>query len=243
MPNRLNQVVRELRGRILRGELKAGERITETAAADMLGVSRTPVRLALSILEHENLVEGEPNKGFRVCEYKIEDYEQTLAVRAELDGMAARLAAQNRLEPDIGDELDAVIRETEALLEKDEFSAGDLQTFARSNADFHDALARASGNRWLRRMLEREIPLRFRSAPLIFSHVPAMARELIQFAHDEHIAILEAVRAGESARADFLMQEHVQNPHRNLKKMMAELDLQIEHEAEDIMLVATRALP
>jgi GntR family transcriptional regulator of vanillate catabolism len=232
-------VVQELRGLILRGDLKAGERITETAAADMLGVSRTPVRLALSILEQENLVEGETNKGFWVREYTVEEYENTLAVRANLDGMAARLAAQNGLSAENLATLEQVIEGSEILLRKQRFASDDLQIYARWNAIFHETIALAAGNRPLIRMLERDMPLRFRSARLIFPFDPGKARELIVHSHRDHINILEAMKNREGSRADYLMQEHVQDPHRRTKQMVKEIGGAISHDSVDVMILAT----
>lgn len=243
MPNRLKRVTQELRRLILHGEFQAGDRITETAAAEMLGVSRTPVRLALSILEQEDLVEGETNKGFRVREFTVADYEDTLSVRATIDGMAARLAAENGLPPKIEADLDQAIKACDMLLEKQVFDIPDLQIFAKWNNVFHESLAAASENGSLKRLLEREMPLRFRSALLIFNYDAGKARELVRLAHEDHIGILEAVKDGHGTRADFLMREHVENPHRIMKRMVAEMGQRVEHESEDIMKVALRSLP
>jgi GntR family transcriptional regulator of vanillate catabolism len=238
MPSRLNEVVRKLRGLIMRGELKPGERVTETAAADMLGVSRTPVRLALSILEHENLVEGQPNKGFRVREFTIEEYENALAVRATIDGMAARLAAENGLTDALNATIDEVIGACERLLDKPRFESGDLQTFAKWNAHFHEAVARASNNVSLERLLDREMPLRFRAARLVFPFDPDRSRSLVQRSHEDHVNILEAIRGGESMRAEHLMREHVEMPHRLAKRMVEEIGGALSHDSVDIMIVA-----
>ena len=239
MPNRLNKVVRELRGRILRGEIKAGERITETAAADLLGVSRTPVRLALSILEQEDLVEGEPNKGFRVCEFSFQDYEQTIAIRAELEGMAARLATQRGLARQIEVDLTEVLERTDTLLRMKTLTSEAVATYGRLNWVFHERLATASGNHWLYRMLEREIPTRYRSAPVIFDHDPAKAYEVIEIGQAEHTELFQAIKNGEGSRAEFLMQEHVQTPNRYLRRLLGDVDSEIEIAAEDIRLFAT----
>ena len=241
MSNRLNQVVRELRGLILRGDFKAGERITETAAADRLGVSRTPVRLALSILEHENLVEGETNKGFWVREFTVEDYENTLAVRATMDGMAARLAAQNGLAPVVDTTLSKVIEGCDILLEKKRFDSDDLQVYARWNSIFHETVARASGNMPLERLLDRDMPLRFRSARLIFPFDTDMARELVRRSHDDHISILEAIRNGEGTRAEALMREHVEMPHRRAKQIVEKIGGVLSHDSVNVMVVAPPA--
>lgn len=240
MTSRLNQVVRELRGLIIRGDLKAGERITETAAAGMLNVSRTPVRLALSILEHENLVEGETNKGYWVREFTVREYENTLAVRATMDGMAARLAAQNGLEPDASAALDEVIEGCQILLEKKRFESDDLQVYAKWNAIFHDTIALASGNVALERFLDRDMPLRFRSARMIFPFDPDRARELVRRSQDDHVSILEAIRNSEGTRAEALMREHVEMPHRRAKQMVEEIGGVITHDSVDVMVVAAR---
>ena len=240
MTTRLNQVVRELRGLIMRGDLKAGERITETAAAGMLNVSRTPVRLALSILEHENLVEGETNKGFWVREFTVREYENTLAVRATMDGMAARLAAQNGLEPEASAALDEVIESCEILLGKKRFESDDLQVYAKWNAIFHDTIAHASGNVALERLLDRDMPLRFRSARMIFPFDPDRARELVRRSQDDHVSILEAISNSEGTRAEALMREHVEMPHRRAKRMIEEIGGVLTHDSVDIMVVAAR---
>jgi len=238
MSSRLNQVVRELRSLIMRGELKPGERVTETAIADKLGVSRTPVRLALSILEHENLVEGRANRGFRVREFTVEEYEKTLAVRATLDGMAARLAAENGLPPDIDETIDRVIDACETLVGKPRFESDDLQVFAKWNAIFHDSIAKASRNGSLERILEREMPLRFRAARMVFPFKPGLSRELVMRSHDDHITILDAIRSGEGARAEYLMREHIQMPHRRARRVVEEFGGMPTHDSVDIMVVA-----
>jgi GntR family transcriptional regulator of vanillate catabolism len=238
MSNRLNQVVRQLRSLIMRGEFKPGERVTETAVAEKLGVSRTPVRLALSILEHEDLVEGRANRGFRVREFTVVEYENTLAVRATLDGMAARLAAENGLTPDLDETINRVIDACEKLLEKRNFESNDLQVFAKWNAIFHDSIAKASRNGPLERILEKEMPLRFRAARMVFPFEPDLSRELVSRSHDDHINLLDAIRSGEGARAEYLMREHIQMPHRRARRIVEEFGGMLTHDSVDIMVVA-----
>lgn len=238
MSRRLNQVVRQLRSLIMRGEFKPGERVTETAVAEKLGVSRTPVRLALSILEHENLVEGQSNKGFRVREFTVDEYENTLAVRATLDGMAARLAAEHGIAPDVDETINRVIRACERLVEKRDFESNDLQVFAKWNAIFHDSIAKASRNGPLERLLEREMPLRFRAARIVFPFDPGLSRELVRRSHDDHVNLLDAIRCGEGARAEYLMREHIQMPHKRAKRIVEEFGGMLTHDSVDIMVVA-----
>ena len=95
-------VTARLRELILTGELPQGDRVTESGLAALLKVSRTPVRLALATLEQEELVEGVPNRGFRVRRFTLEDIREIIEVRANLEGMAARIAAENGPTPRTG---------------------------------------------------------------------------------------------------------------------------------------------
>ena len=106
-----------LRGMLLRGDFQPGERLSELPLVARLGVSRTPIRLALDRLAHEGLLEASPTGGFVVRAFTIEDIWDAIETRGVLEGAAARLAAE-RLEHDselaqlreYRDEMDAMIR-------------------------------------------------------------------------------------------------------------------------------------
>src|ERR1700689_2725805 len=83
-----------LRGMLLRGDFQPGERISELPLVARLGVSRTPIRLALDRLSHEGLLEVSPSGGFVVREFTLADIWETLEMRGLLEGAAARLAAE-----------------------------------------------------------------------------------------------------------------------------------------------------
>src|SRR6266567_3188178 len=83
-----------LRELLLKGEFKPGERLSELALVERLGVSRTPIRLAFDRLAHEGLVEPAPSGGFVVCEFTIADIWDAIDMRGVLEGTAARLAAE-----------------------------------------------------------------------------------------------------------------------------------------------------
>ena len=86
-------IVERLRALILTGEYGPNERLIEEQLAERLGVSRTPVRQALTMLEAEGLVEIAPNRGATVCSFSIEDVWEIYDLRAVLEGHAARRAA------------------------------------------------------------------------------------------------------------------------------------------------------
>src|SRR5690349_24794897 len=81
-----------LREMLLKGEVRPGERLSELALVERLGVSRTPIRLAFDRLAHEGLVEASPSGGFVVREFTIADIWDAIDMRGVLEGTAARLA-------------------------------------------------------------------------------------------------------------------------------------------------------
>src|SRR5580700_9597305 len=83
--------VREM---LLRGDFQPGERISELPMVARLGVSRTPLRLALDRLSHEGLLEPSPSGGFVVREFTLTDIWDAIELRGVLEGTGARLAAE-----------------------------------------------------------------------------------------------------------------------------------------------------
>lgn len=90
--NMTSHLQHELRGRIVRQELAPGSRINEVHVAEDLGVSRTPLREALTRLEVEALVESRPKLGFYVRPLSKTEVEELYAIRVRLDPWALRLA-------------------------------------------------------------------------------------------------------------------------------------------------------
>src|SRR5919109_4360817 len=90
MASRIATVTARLRDMILAGELTPGERLIEIPFAQRLGVSRTPLRIALGELEKEGLLERLPTRGFKVREFPMEQVANAIDVRGVLEGMAAR---------------------------------------------------------------------------------------------------------------------------------------------------------
>src|SRR3712207_9361547 len=83
-----------LRELVLRGELNPGERVSELQMVERLGVSRTPVRMALVRLEEEGLLEAIPSGGFAVRAFSEREVFEAIEIRGTLEGLAARLAAE-----------------------------------------------------------------------------------------------------------------------------------------------------
>src|SRR6186997_506793 len=95
--SQIERAVLRLRELILKGEFEAGERVSEAPLTSRLGVSRTPIRLALERLAHEGLLEPYPTGGFVARRFTLKEIWEGIEVRRLLDGAAARMAAE-RLE-------------------------------------------------------------------------------------------------------------------------------------------------
>src|SRR3954468_2095352 len=97
--NRALSVMDKIREAILRGAVTAGERLNEVRLSRSLAVSRTPVRAALQALAGEGLLDYAPNRGFTVREFPLDAIVDAYDIRASLEGLAARFAAERGLSP------------------------------------------------------------------------------------------------------------------------------------------------
>jgi DNA-binding GntR family transcriptional regulator len=186
-----------IRGYVLGGDVPPGARLGQVELAERFGISRTPVREALRRLTGEGLVDFHSNRGFRVADLGLDAVLRRMEVRSLVEPGIARLAAQRRTDEDL-----QLLGETIASQEdaKDGISAHD------ASRDFHMALARASGNDELARVLN--------SLWLVEVGRRLLARRTAEpnWLHDdvrEHREILTAVREGRAADAERLMAEHI----------------------------------
>jgi GntR family transcriptional regulator of vanillate catabolism len=208
---RFESVLLQMREMILNGDLPANSRVQEIAIGQRLGVSRTPVRLSLSVLELEGLVYGEPNRGFIVREFTTDDVQASYDVRAVLEGFACRIIASQGLSLEDEKALDACLEQGSELLEAGFFDASASRKWSAMNGRFHSILIIASKNRALTNALEliNKHPL---AAPtsIVFrtNNLQRLFVNMVQ-AQKEHGLVLEALKQGEPIRAEALMNEHI----------------------------------
>jgi DNA-binding GntR family transcriptional regulator len=203
-------VQRELERLIAIGQLKGGDRINESALALKLGISRGPVREACKALEGTGLLRTEVNRGFFVREISLKEALDIYDLRASLFGMAGRLAAGCATSPQLM-ELEALVQKMEDAVEAD-----DLGTFYPLNCELHSRLIACAGNHKLMQIwpaLESELHL-FRSRGFV---VPGSLR----VSNYEHRAIVAALRAGDAAAAEHLMEQHIQSGKARLLRTIA----------------------
>lgn len=198
-------VMDRLREEILSGNHGAGRRLNEVHLSQALDVSRTPVRAALQALAGEGLLDYEPNRGFTVRAFQLSEIIEAYDIRASLEGIAARFAAQRGLSAQEKAIIEKSLGDGDKLLKRGSFKSGDLSSYRIINGNFHDAVLGAAQNRMLGEMIR------------ICQHVPiSSSRNIVAFhyqdvrrRHDDHHRIYEAISAHESWRAETLMREHV----------------------------------
>ena len=170
--NRALSVMDQIRESILDGSVVTGERLNEVRLSRTLSVSRTPVRAALQALAGEGLLDYAPNRGFTVREFPLDAVVDAYDIRASLEGLAARFAAERGLRPEERAIVEQSLAEGDKLLERGSFEAGDLTNYRGINGDFHDTLLAASRNRMLGEMIR------------ICHHVPmSSSRNVVAFEH------------------------------------------------------------
>jgi len=223
-----------LRGMLLRGDFQAGERISELPLVARLGVSRTPIRLALDRLAHEGLLEASPTGGFVVRAFSIEDIWDAIETRGILEGAAARLAAE-RLEHDselaqlreYRDEMDVMIRLNGEL---DKIVAPDIDCFAHYldlNEVFHSEIVALAKSSMLRRALGHVTSVPFASpSALVYvrSKLPR-APQMFAIAHEHHRAIVEAIQQRQGARAEAVAREHSRMTRHNVELALSDTSI------------------
>ena len=204
-----------LRKAILKGELQPGERLMEIALANRLGVSRTPVREAIRMLEHEGLVVMKPRRGAQVAKITEQELNDVLEVRKSLEMLAANKACERMTEEDM-----RAMRETGAEFRKLALNPNcDLTALTEADVAFHDTIYRGTRNRRLNQILAnlREQMYRFRLEYL----KDASIRESLVSEHEE---IMKAVAGRDGELAADLIGEHIDNQQKVIHASIASME-------------------
>lgn len=200
------QVTDKLRDWILHGRFKAGERLEEIPTAQALGVSRTPVRAAFAALANEGLIDHQAKRGYLVREFELETIVAAYEVRAVLEGLACKSAAQRGLSDDQVHTLQDCLEGGDRILAKGKLMPDDHEPYQKINVTLHNILLAASANPWLGRFAEQAHNIPYASDRIVLWDVD---HALILRSHGDHHRIVEAVLARDCVRAEQLMREHV----------------------------------
>lgn len=209
-----------IRSAILSGEIPAGERLSVPELARRLGISRTPAREALLVLERDGLVESRPRLGVVVLSGNADDLRQLFDLRETLDGMAARLAAANLDETGRGALRRVIDGHAQAV------AAQALEAHVALDTEFHALLRDGAGNTYLAESLLR-IERRLTVLMRMFSVLPrAMGPGVLR----DHRAISDAVLAGDGAAAETAARRHVRNVWKFYRQSLGDLSVTREKE-------------
>jgi GntR family transcriptional regulator of vanillate catabolism len=217
LPQALRAKLR-LRELILEGGLRGGERLSELPLASQLGVSRTPLRLALAQLEHEGLLEAVPGGGFTVATFTLQQVADAIDLRGVLEGMAARLAAERLEDPAELEAMHGCVAQLDELVRPDRPAIEAFERYVKLNARFHLLLTKLAKSRALETAIAQVDALPFAS-PSAFVQVQSELPEshrILYVAQTQHRALLEAIECGEGWRAEAVAREHARLAGRNL---------------------------
>jgi len=228
MAAQIDKVVSELRDLVLSGELQPGDRVIELQFAARLGVSRTPLRIAMAELEKEGLLERLPSRGFRVRSFTVDEIADAVDVRGVLEGMAARLLAERGASQETLDGLRGAVEEGKKLLaaaERDPNVTVDARAWGRINRRFHEILYESAGNRALVAALEHnnKTPLAGPAALTLPSTPSVLETPFVLRAQADHEDLLRAITRREAARAESLMREHAYRSRENKRILLASM--------------------
>jgi len=202
-------VALRLREMILRGELAPGERLAEVGLAERLGVSRTPIRQALPALAREGLLAAAGRRGYVVRSFSPQDVLDAIETRGALEGLAARRVAERGFSKEFLEKMKSCLAEGDAIVGKRRFESTDEQRYSEMNGRFHMLIVEGAGSRILADTLAHNDHVPFASARAVaFSRDLVELLPILNYAHRQHHAIVQALENREAARVEALMREH-----------------------------------
>jgi len=210
MNTQLTQAIVRIREMILRGELAPGQRVAEAPLADLLGVSRTPVRQALPLLAQEGLLSEHETRGYVVRAFTAADIVDAIDLRGALEGLAVRRVAERGASKTLLRELRACLEDGDAILDKRHVEETDEGLYADMNERFHRLILAESGSALFAEMMARNSRIPFAGPQALAFDKGNLEQmyDMLRYAHRQHYAIVEALERGQSARAEALMREH-----------------------------------
>jgi DNA-binding GntR family transcriptional regulator len=192
-------IIQDLEDKINGGVLKPGERIVEETLCKAFGVSRSPVREALRILESQEYVTREPRKGVTVSSVTAEEIDDTYRIRANLESLAVYLAVKKQ-DPKVLQQLGKIHNKMMKLAEDGKVSGA----YFNLNLKFHKTLVDACGNKRLIQMIDTFVKQTKRYRTQILS-IPGR----IEASLKNHEMIIRSFKAGDATKAESLRKETI----------------------------------
>jgi GntR family transcriptional regulator of vanillate catabolism len=210
------ELAAQIRNDIILGMYGEKERLSEARLCDTHNVSRTPVRLALRMLEHEGLIRRSEGRGYFVNAPKVADILQAVLVRGHLESLAARLMSQSPWRHNVMPNLEAAIEEIDRLIDAGKMDDASLRALQSQNAVFHKTILDGCGNDFVGFTCSRisHLPMLEVGAMMfdrqVLSTADGIERSLfrLKIGNSQHKVIFEAIQSGDAVRAEGVMREH-----------------------------------
>jgi GntR family transcriptional regulator, vanillate catabolism transcriptional regulator len=210
-----------LRELILSGQFQSGERLSELPLVERIGVSRTPLRLALAALEHEGLLRGRPGGGYVVREFTQADIRDAIELRGVLEGTAARFAAERGASRRDLRALRAINDSVQPLVHLADYES--FERYVTLNEMFHTRMRKMAGSPLLERTLDGVLSLPFASPSALLLQQAQLpeSRDILVVAHRHHQGLTEAIERREGGRAESIAREHARLSLTNLEIVLS----------------------
>ena len=210
MNDQLSQAIVRIREMILRGEIGPGQRVAEAPLAELLGMSRTPVRQALPLLAQEGLLVEHQTRGFVVRSFTAADIIDAIDLRGVLEGLAVRRVCEQGASKNLLRQMRACLEDGDAILDKRSVGESDEAIYAEMNSRFHSLIVNAANSPILSAAIERNSRIPFAGANALAFDKANLGRmyDMLYYAHRQHHCIVEALELGQGARVEALMREH-----------------------------------
>ena len=194
----------QVRAAIVENRYRPGQRLVEQRIAEELGLSRTPVREALRLLEAEGLVVSERNRGAMVRPLSSSEVGDLYGLRIKLESYAVEVATERATEEELGEVVAAADEFGDVRRRVDVDSVEGVRALHDANRRFHDAVITAAHHERLATMLARTVDI-----PLVFQAFRSFGATEIERSDTFHHLIAEAMCRRDARRAAALMAEHI----------------------------------
>jgi len=194
------ELASQLRDMLMRGELKAGDKISEQALCTRFGVSRTPLREALKVLANEGLLILSPNRGASVARVSPEEVDELFPIMGAMEALAGEAACAQATDEDIA----TVQAMHDEMIEA--YRAGDAAHYLRLNRRIHEVFFEIAGNTALTQFYQT-LMVRIHAVRFIAQKSDARWREAVE----DHEAMMAALKARDGARLGSILKEHLRH--------------------------------
>lgn len=212
-----------LRELLLRGEFAPGERMSELPLVARVGVSRTPIRLALERLAHIGLLDTNSAGGFTVRGYSPAEALDAIEIRGVVEGTAARLAAER-----LGrsSELDTLRRLDDRMAHLERLTIDSFAHYMDLNEAFHAEIVELARSTIVRRAFQQAVSLPFASPSAMVFPTSGLADSdaALAVAKEHHRSLIEAIATRQGTRAESLAREHSYIARRVLAMALSDSD-------------------